>query len=84
MTRERLANELEKVQKQIAILQEREKQLAADKEMADIAAAREIVEKKKISPELLKMLCRYKEDEIRMLLKQRETERLEEKENENQ
>ena len=71
MTREQLQKKIEKVQYQILELQEREKELIAEKEMADMAASREIIEKKKISPEMLTMLSRYSEQEIRLMLEEK-------------
>lgn len=71
MTREKLAKELEKVRKQIAELQEKEKRLALEKEKADMDAAKAIIEKKKIEPEMLKALMDLKEDEIKEFLERR-------------
>lgn len=77
MTREQIKKKLEKVQYQILVLQDKEQELIREKEMADMAASREIVEKKKISPEILAELSKHSEQEIRQLLqekKQREKE----------
>lgn len=71
MTRERLGKELEKVRKQIAELQEKEKRLSFEKEQADMEAAKAIIEKKKIEPEMLKALMELKEEEIKELLERR-------------
>ena len=71
MTREKLAKELEKVRKQIAELQEKEKKLALEKEKADMDAAKAIIEKKKIEPEMLKALMDCKEDELKDFLEGR-------------
>ena len=74
MRREKLAKELEKVRNQIAQLQEKEKQLAFEKEKADMEAAKAIIEKKKIEPELLQTLCELKEHEIKEILERRKRE----------
>ena len=79
MTRERLAKELEKVQEQIKELQKKEKRLQEEKDAADLAASRSIVEKKKISPEVLQIICGMKEDEIKHLLEMRKKEENENK-----
>ena len=71
MTRERLAKELQKIRAQIAVLQEKEQRLAQEKEAADMEAAKAIVEKKKIEPEVLQALCQLKEHEIKKILERR-------------
>lgn len=71
MTREKITKELEKVQSQISQLQKREKELIMEKDAADMAASIDIVEKKKISPELLKAICSLSEKEISEILERR-------------
>ena len=76
MTKERIEKELTKVRQQIAQLQEKEKDLAEQKQMAEDAEAMKIIKKYKISSEKLQLLNKLSEDEIARLLAQREKETL--------
>ena len=57
-------------------LQEKEKDLAEQKQMAEDAEAMKIIKKYKISSEKLQLLNKLSEDEISRLLAQREKETL--------
>ena len=76
MTKERIEKELTKVRQQIAQLQAKEKDLAEQKQMAEDAEAMKIIKKYKISSEKLQLLNKLSEDEIALLLAQREKETL--------
>ena len=76
MTKERIEKELTKVRQQIVQLQEKEKDLAEQKQMAEDAEAMKIIKKYKISSEKLQLLNKLSEDEIARLLAQREKETL--------
>ena len=76
MTKERIQKELTKVRQQIVQLQEKEKDLAEQKQMAEDAEAMKIIKKYKISSEKLQLLNKLSEDEIARLLAQREKETL--------
>jgi phosphoribosylanthranilate isomerase len=72
---ERINSQLNKVREQIAQLQEKEKDLAEQKQMAEDAETMKIIKKYKISSERLQMLNRLSEDEVRNLLQKREQEK---------
>jgi phosphoribosylanthranilate isomerase len=72
---ERINSQLKKVREQIAQLQEKEKDLAEQKQMAEDAETMKIIKKYKISSERLQMLNRLSEDEVRQLLQKREQEK---------
>ena len=74
MSVERINSQLKKVREQIAQLQEKEKDLAEQKQMAEDAETMKIIKKYKISSERLQMLNRLSEDEVRQLLQKREQE----------
>ena len=75
MSVERINSQLNKVRKQIAQLQAKEKDLAEQKQMAEDAETMKIIKKYKISSERLQMLNRLSEDEVRQLLQKREQEK---------
>ena len=75
MSVERINTQLKKVREQIAQLQEKEKDLAEQKQMAEDAETMKIIKKYKISSERLQMLNRLSEDEVRQLLQKREQEK---------
>lgn len=77
MTKERIGKELEKVRKQLAALQAKEKDLDAQRQMAEDAEAMKIIKKYKISPEKLQLLNKVSEGEILEILAGREKERAE-------
>ena len=83
MSVERINSQLNKVREQIAQLQEKEKDLAEQKQMAEDAETMKIIKKYKISSERLQMLNRLSEDEVRNLLQKREQEK-EDSTNENE
>lgn len=75
MSVERINSQLNKVREQIAQLQEKEKDLAEQKQMAEDAETMKIIKKYKISSERLQMLNRLSEDEVRNLLQKLEQEK---------
>ena len=75
MSVERISTQLKKVREQIAQLQEKEKDLAEQKQMAEDAETMKIIKKYKISSERLQMLNKLSEDEVRNLLQKREQEK---------
>ena len=75
MSVERINSQLNKVREQIAQLQEKEKDLAEQKQMAEDAETMKIIKKYKISSERLQMLNRLSEAEVRQLLQKREQEK---------
>lgn len=74
MTRSKIKQRLASIRGRIAELQERERALALEEEMADDAANMKLIKKHRISPERLKMLNSLKEEEIREILERREEE----------
>ena len=76
MTKERIERELTKVRQQIIQLQEKEKALAEQKQMAEDAEAMKMIKKYKISSEKLQLLNKLSEDEISHLLSEKEKENL--------
>ena len=74
MTRERIEKELQKVRQQLATLQERQKDLEEQLQMAEDAEKMKFIEKNKISLDRLILLNKVSEEEIMHLLKQKEQE----------
>lgn len=74
MTKERIEKELQKVRQQLATLQERQKDLEEQLQMAEDAEKMKIIEKNKISLDRLILLNKVSEEEILHLLKQKEQE----------
>ena len=74
MTKERIEKELQKVRQQLATLQERQKDLEEQLQMAEDAEKMKFIEKNKISLDRLILLNKVSEEEIRHLLKQKEQE----------
>ena len=80
MTKERIVKELSRVREQLAGLQEREKDLAEQLQMAEDAEKMKFIEKNKISLERLMLMNKVSEEEILHLLKKKEQEQQSEKE----
>lgn len=78
MTKERIEKELQKVRQQLATLQERQKDLEEQLQMAEDAEKMKFIEKNKISLDRLILLNKVSEEEILHLLKQKEQEEQEE------
>ena len=74
MTKERIVKELSKVRKQLADLQERQKNLESQLQMAEDAEKMKFIEKNKISLEHLILLNKVSEEEILSLLRKKEQE----------
>ena len=74
MTKERIEKELQKVRQQLATLQERQKDLEEQLQMAEDAEKMKFIEKNKISLDRLIVLNKVSEEEILHLLKQKEQE----------
>ena len=74
MTKERIEKELQKVRQQLATLQERQKDLEEQLQMAEDAEKMKFIEKNKISWDRLILLNKVSEEEILHLLKQKEQE----------
>lgn len=74
MTKERIEKELQKVRQQFATLQERQKDLEEQLQMAEDAEKMKFIEKNKISLDRLILLNKVSEEEILHLLKQKEQE----------
>ena len=74
MTKERIEKELQKVMQQLATLQERQKDLEEQLQMAEDAEKMKFIEKNKISLDRLILLNKVSEEEILHLLKQKEQE----------
>lgn len=74
MTKERIEKELQKVRQQLATLQERQKNLEEQLQMAEDAEKMKFIEKNKISLDRLILLNKVSEEEILHLLKQKEQE----------
>ena len=74
MTKERIVKELSKVRKQLADLQERQKDLESQLQMAEDAEKMKFIEKNKISLEHLILLNKVSEEEILNLLRKKEQE----------
>ncbi len=74
MTKERIIKELSKVRGQLADLQERQKDLEGQLQMAEDAEKMKFIEKNKISLERLILLNKVSEEEILNLLRKKEQE----------
>lgn len=74
MTKERIEKELSKVRGQLAELQEKQKDLESQLQMAEDAEKMKFIEKNKISLERLILLNKVSEEEILSLLKKKEQE----------
>lgn len=74
MTKKRIEKELQKVRQQLATLQERQKDLEEQLQMAEDAEKMKFIEKNKISLDRLILLNKVSEEEILHLLKQKEQE----------
>lgn len=74
MTKERIEKELQKVRQQLATLQERQRDLEEQLQMAEDAEKMKFIEKNKISLDRLILLNKVSEEEILHLLKQKEQE----------
>ncbi len=74
MTKERIVKELSKVRGQLAELQERQKDLESQLQMAEDAEKMRFIEKNKISLERLILLNKVSEEEILSLLRKKEQE----------
>ena len=74
VTKERIVKELSKVRKQLADLQEKQKDLESQLQMAEDAEKMKFIEKNKISLEHLILLNKVSEEEILSLLRKKEQE----------
>ena len=74
VTKHRFENDLQKVRQQLATLQERQKDLEEQLQMAEDAEKMKFIEKNKISLDRLILLNKVSEEEILHLLKQKEQE----------
>ena len=74
MTKERIVKELSKVRGQLADLQEKQKELESQLQMAEDAEKMKFIEKNKISLEHLILLNKVSEEEILSLLRKKEQE----------
>ena len=74
MTKERIIKELSKVRGQLADLQEKQKDLECQLQMAEDAEKMKFIEKNKISLEHLILLNKVSEEEILSLLQKKEQE----------
>ena len=74
MTKERIIKELSKVRRQLAELQEKQKDLESQLQMAEDAEKMKFIEKNKISLERLILLNKVSEEEILNLLRKKEQE----------
>ena len=74
MTKERIIKELSKVRKQLAELEEKQKDLERQLQMAEDAEKMKFIEKNKISLEHLILLNKVSEEEILSLLRKKEQE----------
>ena len=74
MTKERIEKELLKVREQLADLQEKQKDLESQLQMAEDAEKMKFIEKNKISLERLILMNKVSEEEILHLLKKKEQE----------
>ena len=72
VTKDRIVKELSKVRKQLADLQERQKDLESQLQMAEDAEKMKFIEKNKISLEHLILLNKVSEEEILGLLRKNE------------
>ncbi|WP_251500508.1 cell envelope biogenesis protein TolA [Otoolea muris] len=74
MTKERIIKELSKVRKQLVELEEKQKDLESQLQMAEDAEKMKFIEKNKISLEHLILLNKVSEEEILSLLRKKEQE----------
>lgn len=74
VTKERIVKELSKVRGQLADLQEKQKDLESQLQMAEDAEKMKFIEKNKISLERLILLNKVSEEEILSLLRKKEQE----------
>ena len=74
VTKERIIKELSKVRKQLAELEEKQKDLERQLQMAEDAEKMKFIEKNKISLEHLILLNKVSEEEILSLLRKKEQE----------
>ena len=74
MTKERIIKELSKVRRQLADLQEKQRDLESQLQMAEDAEKMKFIEKNKISLERLILLNKVSEEEILSLLRKKEQE----------
>lgn len=74
MTKERIEKELSKVRGQLADLQEKQRELESQLQMAEDAEKMKFIEKNKISLDRLILLNKVSEEEILSLLKKKEQE----------
>lgn len=74
MTKERIVKELSKVRRQLADLQEKQKDLESQLQMVEDAEKMKFIEKNKISLERLILLNKVSEEEILSLLRKKEQE----------
>lgn len=74
MTKERIKKELSKIREQLAYLQERQRDLESQLQMAEDAEKMKFIEKNKISLERLILLNKVSEEEILSLLEKKEQE----------
>ena len=74
VTKERIVKELSKVRGQLAELQEKQKDLESQLQMAEGAEKMKFIEKNKISLERLILLNKVSEEEILSLLRKKEQE----------
>ncbi|MCM1219463.1 MAG: cell envelope biogenesis protein TolA [Lachnospiraceae bacterium] len=82
MTKERIEKELQKVREQIARLQEKQKDLESQMQLAEDAEKMKFIEKNKISLERLSLLNKVSEEDIRMLLRKKEQQQAQQTEKE--
>ena len=75
MTKERIEKELSKVRGQLADLQEKQRELESQLQMAEDAEKMKFIEKNKISLDRLILLNKVSEEEILSLLKKKEQEK---------
>ena len=75
MTKERIIKELSKVRKQLAELEEKQKDLESQLQMAEDAEKMKFIEKNKISLDRLILLNKVSEEEILSLLRKKEQEK---------
>lgn len=82
MTKERIEKELSKIREQLVKLQEKQKDLENQLQMAEDAEKMRFIEKNKISLERLILLNKISEEEIMTLLRKKEQEGQEPKQTE--
>lgn len=72
MTIERIEKEIKKVREQLAVLQERERELVEQKDAAEMAAAVKTIEKSKIPLKDIIVMIREREKENKKMLEGKE------------